>query len=132
MGDDEKSAGPEAEGELGALWPRNVMGSEWREGLSDHIGDPDDGVWYGTSAHVVDVDLDRGKATEKLAAMYEERWTDEFTRAVAIDACFYNINYDIATVFRFQIDITLGGHFFPRVYVKSCRLNPYGPNDNFR
>jgi hypothetical protein len=103
--------------------------------LSGHTGDGDDGEegGYGTSAHVVDLDLDAGKALEKIKGMIKERWTDEWTRAIAIDLNMYNQNYDMATVFRFKIDQVVGGHLFPKVEAKSCRLNPYTSSmDYFR
>jgi hypothetical protein len=110
-------------------------GSQYIEELSGHSGDNDDGEegGYGTSAHVVDLDLDAGKALEKVNGMIKERWTDEWTRAVAIDMNTYNPNFDIATVFRFKLDIVLGGLIVPKVEVKSCRLNPYTSSmDYFR
>lgn len=107
--------------------------SHFMTDLSGHSGDNDDGEegGYGTSAHVVDLELDAGRALEKIKGMIKERWTDEWTRAIAIDMNMYNPNYDMATVLRFKIDQVVGGHLFPKVEAKSCRLNPYTSNWDF-
>lgn len=106
-----------------ALMPSSY--STFLEGLSTHDGEYNDGGNYGKDAHVVDLDLDTGVAFEKVKGMVRERWTDHATRAVAVDVNTYNPNIDIATAFRFQIDIVQGGQIIPHVEAKSCRLSPY-------
>lgn len=107
-------------------WAGNTkMDSKYLTGLSNFVGDTDDGPNYGTTGHVVDLDLDTGKASAKVTQLMKERWTDEWTRGVSIDVNTYNPNYDLATVARFRIDVGPGGHFFPTVEFLSCRMNPY-------
>jgi hypothetical protein len=94
--------------------------------LSELYGHHEDvSTYYGTSGHVVDLDLDAATALEKLQGMVNGRWTDEWTRIVAIDVNTYNANYDIATVFRFKVEQTRGGQLAAGVETCSCWLNPY-------
>jgi len=112
---------------------RSSSGSQFVTGMSMLVGDEDDGQIYGDSGHVVDLPLNAGEAAERIRGMIHERWTDEWTRALAIDLNTYNPNHDMATAFRFRIDIVPGGHFFPRVDAKTCRLHPYSSGlDLFR
>lgn len=108
-------------------------GSKYLKDLSGWAGEFTDGSNYGVDSHVVDLDLHAGVAFEKLKGMIRERWTDEWTRAVAIDVNTYNPNRDLATVFRFKVDALLGGGFVPHVEARSCRLDPYSNEwDYFR
>lgn len=86
---------------------------------------------YGTSGHVVDLELDSALAWQKLDAMMKDRWTDEWTRIVAVDVNTYNANYDIATVFRFKVERMIGGELAPRIETCSCRLNPYSTASDY-
>lgn len=105
--------------------------SAYMTGLSDFVGDEDDGYQYGDKGHVVDLPLDKTKAAERIQWMMRERWTDEGTRAVVIDVNTYNPNFDIATVMRFKVDVVGGGTFFPKVETLSCRLNPYSNTTDY-
>jgi hypothetical protein len=119
------------------IWTWNALmpssGSSFKTELSMYQGDWNDGGVYGDEGHVVDVELDAGKALEKIKGMIRERWTDEWTRGVAIDVNTYNPNYDIATVFRFKVDVLVGGRLVPHIEAYSCRLLPYASAwDKFR
>eukprot|EP00746_Dinoflagellata_sp_MGD_P165182 gnl/MRDRNA2_/MRDRNA2_94304_c0_seq1.p1 gnl/MRDRNA2_/MRDRNA2_94304_c0~~gnl/MRDRNA2_/MRDRNA2_94304_c0_seq1.p1 ORF type:complete len:699 (+),score=125.40 gnl/MRDRNA2_/MRDRNA2_94304_c0_seq1:149-2245(+) len=105
--------------------------STYMTGLSNFVGDEDDGFLYGTEGHVVDLPLDKTKAAERIEWMMRERWTDEGTRAISIDVNTYNPNFDMATVMRFKIDIVGGGMFFPKVETMSARLNPYSNTTDY-
>lgn len=116
----------ESQGQTTNEW-KNSPHSEFKSGMSDLVGNSifTDGHDYGTSGHIVDVDLDRNGAETKLKSMVESRWTDEGTRAIAVDINTYNPNLDMVTVSRLSIDISDGGKFYPRVRILSARLNPY-------
>jgi len=95
------------------------------DGLSALLLDYEDlGTSLGSSGHVVDLELDPVLALSKLQGMAKERWTDEWTKAVAVDVNTYNANYDIATVVRFKVVRALGGQLTPNVETCSCSLNP--------
>lgn len=110
------------------IWENSKGESEYTayfDGQSPLYGDVDDGEDYGSTGHVVDLDLDSRLAATRLQKLKEERWTDEYSRAVSVEVNTYNPNYDIATATRFIIDISQGGRFSMRVDQQSCRLNPY-------
>lgn len=80
------------------------------------------GTHYGTSGHVVDLELDPVLALAKLQGMVKQRWTDEYTQAVGIDMNTYNPNYNMATVFRFKVVRDIGGKLEP--HVETCSYSP--------
>lgn len=83
------------------------------------------GGFYGEGGHIVDLELDAAKALAKLREAVRDRWTDERTRALAVDVNTYNPNYDLATVARLKIDRSLGGKLESHVELYSCRLCPH-------
>jgi len=118
--------------EDGSIWNADEdVKSTYMTGLSNFVGDEDDGFLYGDKGHVIDLPLDKTKAAERIAWMMRERWTDEGTRAIVIDVNTYNPNFDMATVMRFKIDIVGGGMFFPKVETMSLRLNPYSNTNDY-
>jgi hypothetical protein len=124
--------GPKTVDDDSSVWTEGEHAkSTYMTGLSDFVGDEDDGFKYGYEGHVVDLPLDKTKAAEKIEWMISERWTDEATRAISIDVNTYNPNFDMATVMRFKIDIVGGGMFFPKVETLSCRLNPYSTSTDY-
>jgi hypothetical protein len=110
-----------------------ASGTVYATGLSDFSGHDDDGGYYGGMGHVVDLPLDDGETLKRITGMQMERWTDEATRAIAIDINTYNANTDISTVTRLSIDVVPGGRIYPTVSQSSCRLSPYNmPGDQIR
>lgn len=100
--------------------------SAWVEGMPTLLGEQEDFTTsYGTSGHIVDLDLDPVTAMSKLENMKRSRWTSEATQIVAVEMNTYNANYDLTTVFRFVITQSTGGKLLPRVDTCSCRLKPY-------
>jgi len=81
--------------------------------------------FFAADGHVVDLQLDAQGAREKLQDMIQGRWTDESTRALAVDINTYNPTYDMATVFRFQIERDVGGRVWAMVSAHSCALDLY-------
>jgi hypothetical protein len=110
------------------IWENSKGMSEYTAyfpGQSELYGDVDDGFDYGTTGWVVDLELDTRLAGTRLQKLQEERWTDEYTVAVAVEMNTYNPNYDVATATRFVMDVGPGGRVSMRVDQQSCRLNPY-------
>mmetsp|Transcript_27230 Transcript_27230/g.63447 ORF Transcript_27230/g.63447 Transcript_27230/m.63447 type:complete len:729 (-) Transcript_27230:52-2238(-) len=104
----------------------NFPGSRYISGgLSTLASDFEDGHNFGDGGHVVDLDLDETIASDKLTAMADLRWTDEWTRVIAVDVNTYNPNLDLATTMRLMVDQTQGGQLVPSIEVCSCKLDPY-------
>lgn len=101
-------------------------GNRYLTGLSSIQGKPGFAGNYGTSAHVVDLPLDRGLAKTALSRMNDTLWLNEQTRAISIEAAFYNANLDLSIYFRWHVDISATGRFTPSFIAYGLRLMPYG------
>ncbi|GBG29784.1 Polycystic kidney disease 2-like 2 protein [Hondaea fermentalgiana] len=100
-----------------ALWPGLALGSVTLLG---------DRVRINQGGFMLELDMDRGTFDEQIRVLEENDWIDAQTRAVLVNANFYNPNLDLFGVFIgiFQFTTSLG--VIPRTHIACVRLDAWG------
>ena len=83
-------------------------------------------VTHAHVRYVTELPLNKTRATELVAQMKADKWTDQSTRSVAVNFNLYNTNTKLLTVARVVFEVDFTGNFIIFAKLYTLKLVVYG------